>query len=79
MFCFNANILNLFFEDQLTTFSDLQKNMLNGFVTGAFYSCTRGIIPTMVGGMTGTALLFSMHQIVQYLHDNDLVSFEMKF
>jgi hypothetical protein len=79
LFCFNANILNLFFEDQLANLSDLHRNLLNGFMTGAFYSCTRGLVPTMVGGLTGTAIIFSMHQIVQYMRDHDLVNFEMKF
>lgn len=79
LFCVNANLLNLFFEDQLATASDLQKNMLNGFLTGAFYSSTRGLIPMTVGGLTGTAILFSMHHVVQYLRDNDVVNFEMKF
>lgn len=53
--------------------------MLNGALTGAFYSCTRGLVPTVVGGVTGMATVTALHFLFAYLKEIDLISFDMKY
>lgn len=57
----------------------MQKNVLNGFVTGMLYKSTRGLIPMIVGGTTGAVLIAGMTLSVEYLRARDLIAFEMKF
>lgn len=79
LFCCSAKCLNLFFEDELQQYTDLQKNLLNGFFTGALFSSARGPIPMMVGSLTGLATVFALHHALIYLRERDYISFEMKF
>ena len=79
LFCVNAGLLNLGFEDELTGFTDLQKNLINGFFTGAVFSSTRGMIPLVVGSCTGGATVLTLHYLLAYLRENDIINFDMKF
>lgn len=72
-------LLNLLFEDELQSWTDLQKNLLNGAITGGLFSSTRGLIPFAVGSLTGLATVFALHHTVNYLHDNHYIHFDMRY
>ena len=67
------------FAEELDEFSDLQKNLMNGFFTGGFFSCTRGLIPFGVGSLTGASTVFLLHHTIAYLKEQGVIEFDMRF
>lgn len=78
-FCCNGSILKLLFEDELEQFTDLQKNMVNGALTGALFSSTRGLIPMGVGSVTGLGIVLGLHYGIEWLRERDYIDFQMKY
>ena len=72
-------LLNLMFEDELQNLTDLQKNLLNGAITGGLFSSTRGLIPFFVGSATGATTVFLLHHAVNWLYENQYIHFDMRF
>lgn len=62
--------------DNLTA---LQKNMICGGITGMIFKSTLGVVPTVVGGLLGVAILGSMTKIVEEGNQRGYVAFEMKY
>lgn len=71
--------MNLFFEDELSGVSVLNKNMLCGAITGSIYKSTLGVVPAGVGFLLGGAFIGSMTKVVDNLNQRGVVAFEMKF
>ena len=69
----------MLFEDELEQCTDLQKNLINGAVTGALFSSTRGLIPACVGGVTGLGIVLGLHYGIEWLRERDYIDFQMKY
>ena len=74
-----GSTLTLFFEDELSSLSNLQKNVLCGSITGAIFKSTLGVVPTFVGGLVGGGLVGSFTYLTAELNKKGYISFEMKF
>lgn len=59
--------------------TDLNKNLLNGLLTGALFTSTRGLVPLAVGGVSGVTTVFLLHHSLIWMRDREYISFEMKF
>lgn len=65
----------MFFEDQLDSLSPLQKNMVCGGVTGAIFKSTLGVVPSVVGGMVGAAIIGGLTLVVEEGNKRGLIGF----
>lgn len=74
-----AASLNLFFEDEMSELSNLQKNVICGGITGGIYKSLRGPVGFGVGSLLGASLMFGLTKLTQYGNQKGYVSFEMKF
>ena len=79
MYYLTGSTLNMFFEDQLDSLTPLQKNMVCGSVTGAIFKSTLGVVPSVVGGMVGAAIIGGLTLVVEEGNRRGLIGFEMKF
>lgn len=79
LYYMTGSTLNFLFEDELSSLSNNNKNMLCGALTGFMYKSTLGIIPACVGSILGAAIIGSMTQFIGYLNRKDYVAFEMRF
>jgi len=66
-------------EEELEEFNLFEKNLLNGFITGLFYKSTRGLVPMLIGGVSGMLVVTALNFLTEYLRENDIIAFEMKF
>lgn len=53
MYLVIGKFINFVFKEELEGFSEMQKNALFGFVTGAIYKSTRGWRPMLLGSVLG--------------------------
>jgi import inner membrane translocase subunit TIM23 len=79
LYCMNAKFLNFFLEDELAELTTYQKNILCGFLTGAIFKSTRKPIAIGVSAMCGVGVITGLDYLVDYLRENELVNFELKF
>ena len=79
MYCILGNSLNALFEDELASFTDIQKNVLFGAVTGGLYKSTLGVIPFFVGAGLGAGLIGGFNYGVSHLNSRGLIEFDMRF
>ena len=71
--------MNFFFEDELGSLSNTNKNIVCGAVTGFFFKSTLGFIPACVGSILGGLMIGSLSQGISYLNQKDYIAFEMRF
>jgi len=50
LYCLNKKIINFIFEEDLQGLSDVSKQFVYGFTTGALFKCTRGLLPALLSG-----------------------------
>jgi hypothetical protein len=50
LYCLNKKVINFIFEEDLQELSDLNKQIVYGFTTGALFKCTRGALPALLSG-----------------------------
>jgi import inner membrane translocase subunit TIM23 len=74
-----ASTLNYLLEDELAEFTNLQRNMLCGGISGALFKSTLGLVPVAVGAGVGAALLGALTGGVSMLNERGWVAFEIKF
>ena len=71
--------MNFFFEDELSELSTYHKNALCGFLTGAIYKSTRKPIAIGVSAFCGVGLITFLDYAVDYLREQEMINFELKF
>lgn len=74
-----AGGLNLFFEDEMSGMSNLQKNVMCGAITGGIFKSLKGPIGLGVGSILGASLMFGLTKLTEYGNRNGYVSFEIKY
>jgi len=79
LYYMTGSTLNFFFEDELSSLSNRNKNIVCGAMTGFMFKSTLGIIPACVGSILGGVMIGSLSQIIQYLNQKDYIAFEMRF
>lgn len=79
MYYMIAGSMNLLFEDELEDVEPLYKNLMCGTATGMLYKSTLGVVPSIVGGLLGGALIGSLTLLIEEGNRRGLVAFEMKF
>lgn len=56
LYYFTKQIVSYTFDEELQNFSEFQKSLTFGFITGMLYKCTRGLYPAILtGSMTCVA------------------------
>ncbi len=50
MYCLTKKTVNFIFEEDLQGMSDMNKQIVYGFVTGAMFKSTRGLMPALLTG-----------------------------
>ena len=78
VYVMSAAALNLTYEEEFEDMSDISKNMICGFVSGAIYKSTLGWIPMGVGALLGGSVIGAMTLVNQYAYERGYVNFEMK-
>jgi hypothetical protein len=51
LYCLNKKVINFIFEEDLQGMSDVNKQIVYGFCTGALFKCTRGALPALLSGV----------------------------
>lgn len=51
IYCINKKIINFLFEEDIRGLSDINKQFLYGFSSGALFKSTRGLLPALLSGM----------------------------
>ena len=51
LYCLNKKVINFIFEEDLQGLSDVSKQVVYGFATGALFKCTRGLLPALLSGV----------------------------
>ena len=70
-----AGGLNLFFEDEMSNMSSLQKNVVCGALTGGIFKSLRGPVGLGVGTALGATLMYSLTKLTEYGNQHGYVSF----
>lgn len=70
-----AGGLNLFFEDEMSEMSSLQKNVVCGAITGGIFKSLKGPIGFAVGSVLGASLMFGLTKATEYGNQRGYVSF----
>lgn len=50
LYCLTKKTVNFIFEEDLQDLSDVNKQLVYGFVTGALFKSTRGLMPALLSG-----------------------------
>ena len=67
------------FEDELSSFSPFQTNLMIGFLAGGLYKSTLGSTPMIIGAASGLAIAGGINIVIDELRERDYISFEMRF
>jgi hypothetical protein len=51
LYCLTKRGVNFIFEEDLQGMSDINKQLIYGFVTGAIFKSTRGLLPALLSGV----------------------------
>ncbi len=51
LYCLNRKVINFIFEEDLQEMSDMNKQVVYGFTTGALFKSTRGALPALLSGV----------------------------
>lgn len=79
IYCLTGWTIQKLFEDELSGFNGLSRNMLAGAISGALYKSTLGIRPAMLGSVVGVGIIGTLGLVTSKLRQNNIIDIEMSF
>ena len=71
--------LNFLFEEELSPYTNLQKNMFFGSLAGGMCKAHLGVIPIGVGGVLGASSIGGITLLMNHLNKKNILNYEMSF
>ena len=79
IYCLLGWSMTKLLEEEMADMTNLQTNLLVGFMAGSLYKSTRGPIPMLIGAASGMCMAGAANVAIDELRERDYITFEMRF